>query len=106
MKVIFRFDYMDNIISKVKENLAEKLDIPRDVILKYPKITVIGNNEITIENHKGIIAFKEDNIKVKSTIGTVNIKGMNLEILYISNVTIVLSGRFIAIEYEENSSEH
>lgn len=96
---------MDNMISKVKENLAEKLDIPKDIILQYPKITVIGNNELTIENHKGIIVFKEDAIKVKSNIGTVNIRGVNLEILYISSATIVLSGKFKVIEYEESNSE-
>jgi sporulation protein YqfC len=40
---------------KTKETIAEKLDLPRDVMLNIPKITITGSNEIIVENHKGFI---------------------------------------------------
>ena len=50
---------MQNKIEKSREVIAEKLDIPKDIILNMPKITIIGQEEITIENHKGIVLLKE-----------------------------------------------
>ena len=85
---------------KAKKKLADKLDIPRDIILNMPKIIVIGNEEITIENHQGILKFCEDFIKIKCCYGYMNINGYNLQILFISGKTIVLGGKFKSVEYE------
>ncbi|AJA48373.1 sporulation protein YqfC [Clostridium pasteurianum DSM 525 = ATCC 6013] len=91
---------MQNRISKVKKDLAEKLDIPADVILNIPKITIVGNDEITIENHQGILQFSDNFIRIKSSLGNIGIEGSNFEILFISGTTIVLSGVFKSMEYE------
>lgn len=85
---------------KIKENIADKLDMPREILLDIPQIIITGNDEITIENHKGIIIFKENYIKIKSGIGIIDIEGSNFEILFISGNTIVLSGMIKFIEYE------
>ena len=55
---------MKNKLIRGKEFLAEKLDIPIDVMIDIPKIILLGKEELTIENHKGIIAFSEKEIKV------------------------------------------
>ncbi|MFU0825387.1 sporulation protein YqfC [Clostridium sp.] len=91
-------------IYKTKETIAQKLGLPRDVVLDIPQIIVTGNNEITIENHKGIIMFEEEEIKLNSNSGTISIRGKNLEILFIGGSTIVLGGKFKGISYEENEA--
>ncbi|UZW12640.1 sporulation protein YqfC [Clostridium pasteurianum] len=91
---------MQNRISKVKKDLAEKLDIPADVILNIPKITIVGDDEITIENHQGILQFSDNFIRIKSSLGNIGIEGSDFEILFISGTTIVLSGVFKSMEYE------
>ena len=87
-------------IEKTREILAEKLDLPKDVILNLPKITIIGNDEITIENHKGIILFERTIIKINTKVKIVNIEGEDFEILYIGDSTITISGKFKSIRYE------
>ena len=56
---------MEGKFKKGKEVLVEKLELPKDVILDIPKIIVMGRNEITIENHKGIQIFEKNKIKIK-----------------------------------------
>jgi sporulation protein YqfC len=90
-------------VYKLKKAITEKLEMPSEVILKYPKITVLGKEEITIENHKGITEFTEKTIIIKSVIGNIKILGYNFEILYISSNTVILSGKFLSISYEGNS---
>lgn len=91
---------MSKKIEKTREFIAEKLDLPKDVVLNIPKITVVGNEEITIENHNGIILFERNEIKINTKIKVVNIKGENFEILYIGDTTITISGKFKSISYE------
>ena len=49
-------------VYRSKEDVAQKLGLPRDVVLDIPKIIITGDNELIIENHKGIIMFEEDEI--------------------------------------------
>ena len=66
---------MEERFQKSKEKILNKLDFPSDISLDLPKIVVIGNREITIENHKGIIAFERNMVKINSRIGPIIIKG-------------------------------
>lgn len=91
---------MENKVSRIKVDLAEKLDIPKEAVLDIPRIEVVGKEEITIENHKGIILFKTDIMKIKSSLGNIVLKGAKFEILFISGKTIVLGGKLKSIEYE------
>lgn len=91
---------MSNKIENVKRVISEKLDISKDIILEVPKIIIIGKEEITIENHKGIIVFEKNIIRVKTKIKTIKILGENFEIIYIGESTLSIKGEFISIEYE------
>ena len=91
---------MQRKIEKSREIIAETFDLPKDIVLNVPKITIIGNDEITIENNKGIILFYRNVIKVNTKVKAINIEGENFEILYIGDSTITISGKFKSISYE------
>lgn len=92
---------MEEKIQKGKEKLLNKLEFPKDIAMDLPKIIIIGNREITIENHKGIAAFENSMVKINSRIGTITIKGRNFEILFIGDTSMTISGKFEGISYEE-----
>ena len=91
---------MEEKFQKGKEKILNKLEFPRDISLDLPKIIVIGNREITIENHKGIIFFESDMVKINSRIGAILIKGEEFEILFIAENSITITGVFKGISYE------
>jgi len=91
---------MEGKFQKGKEKILDKLDFPRDISLDLPKIIVIGNREITIENHKGIIFFETNMVKINSRIGAILIEGREFEILFIAETSITISGIFKGISYE------
>ena len=91
---------MDNKLNNAKEVLANRLDFPKEIMLDLPRITVTGDNEIDIENHKGIMSFEEYEVKINSKVGFIVIKGKRFEILFIGGTTISISGTFKSISYE------
>jgi len=91
---------MEDRFQKSKEKILNKLDFPHDISLDLPKIIVIGNREIIIENHKGIIFFETNMVKINSRIGPIIIKGDEFEILFIAETSITISGIFQGISYE------
>lgn len=93
---------MEDKLNKTKQNIADKLDLPRDIILNMPKITVTGDNEIIIENHKGVVLFGENQVKINSGVGLISIFGSRFEILFMGGSTITIGGKFKSIAYEGN----
>ncbi|WP_297634658.1 sporulation protein YqfC [uncultured Clostridium sp.] len=92
---------MEEKLNEKKKSILKKINIPREVLTGEPKISIIGKEEIKIENHKGIKKFDENAIILNSNIGEINIEGKNFEILYIEEETIIISGIFIGIFYGE-----
>ncbi|MGI6413006.1 MAG: sporulation protein YqfC [Syntrophomonadaceae bacterium] len=90
-------------MDKKNENLtrvvAEMLEIPKDLVMDLPKITVIGNNELYLENHKGIIEYGLTRLRVNVTRGYIEIAGNNLEIRALMPDEMSIAGEIRSIKY-------
>lgn len=82
-----------------KEKFAEMFVIPKEVLLDFPKITLIGNNQLTIENYKGIIEYDSEKIRINSVKGLIKIFGKDLEINTVTTEEIYITGNITNIEF-------
>lgn len=83
---------------KIKERVAEILELPKDVVMDTPKITLIGNIQLNIENHRGIIEYCIDKIRINTSIGVYKITGLNLIIKNILPEEIIVTGEIENID--------
>lgn len=86
---------------KRRETRFEKfLEMPKEIISNEPKITVVGFNEMLIENYKNILEYEEYYIKLNTYIGSINISGLNLNLEKISTDDIMVIGKIDSIEFD------
>ena len=85
--------------ANMSRKLADLFDLPRDVILDLPKICALGNTQISIENHRGIIEYTTRLIRVNTSRGELKLAGSGLVIQTILRDEIVVEGRILSIEY-------
>lgn len=64
----------------ISRAMAEFLEIPKDLVLDLPQITVIGRNELYLENHRGIIEYSSQRLRINLSRGFLEILGEKLEI--------------------------
>ena len=81
--------------------INEILEFPKEIGSKKPRITMIGFEELLIENYKGILEYEEFFIKVNTHIGIININGFNLELNNLTDDDIVVTGKIDSIDIEE-----
>ncbi len=87
---------------KKNQNRFEKiLEIPKEISSTDPKITIMGFNEILIENYKGILEYQEFYIRVSTYIGIININGFNLNLTEMTSDDILITGKIENIDFEE-----
>lgn len=89
---------MSKNIQNFKLNLSDALELPLDVALDMPKITIIGDLKVDIQNHKGIIEYTSNLIRINSKIGIIKISGESLEIKNILSEEININGKVKNVE--------
>ncbi|RBP68915.1 sporulation protein YqfC [Alkalibaculum bacchi] len=87
-------------IENIKENVSDALELPKEITLNLPKVTMVGSTQIRIENHKGIIEYSESKIRVNSKIGIIVITGKNLFIRNIIKEEVLLEGKLESVQID------
>lgn len=79
------------------------LDLPQDVVLEVPRITMIGHLQMYIENHRGVIHFSDRELRLLLTNGQLIVKGEQLVIRAILPEEVLLEGRISGVKFVEKS---
>ncbi len=94
-----------NWIGRVKKAFAERMDLPQDIILELPRITMLGQIHMYIENHKGILTFSETELRLGLKQGYLLIKGQNFVLKTILVEEILLEGEIEQVLFVNKESE-
>lgn len=73
--------------------ITNQLDLPEDVMIDFPRITMVGQIHIYIENHKGLLSFSDKEIRILLSQGQLLIKGKAFVIKTILPEEILLEGK-------------
>ena len=84
---------------KPKEAIAKGLSLPRDVVFGDFIITLTGNQEVLIENYRGILSYDDQKISIQGNHVVLNICGSHLAIDYYSQEAMKVLGRIERLEY-------
>ncbi|WP_285768957.1 sporulation protein YqfC [Peribacillus sp. SI8-4] len=78
---------------KMKQLMTNTMDLPQDVMMDLPRITMIGQLHIYIENHRGLLAFTDSEVRLMLKQGHLLIKGSSFVIKTILPEEIMLEGK-------------
>ena len=83
----------------LKKELSAALEIPGEVILDMPLISLKGREEISVENYRGIIEYSTEKIRLNTTAGIFKITGENLLINCLDCDNVIITGKINATEF-------
>lgn len=80
--------------------LAGLLEIPEDIVLDLPRLTMLGNKQLLVENHKGIIEYSSTVVRIKLNQGTLVIHGETLTLGSLQIEQILVEGIIKGLQYD------
>ena len=80
------------------ERTAEALDLPGDVLAGLPHIELTGNRELRMENHKGILAYGEEEIRISGGKLEITVRGRGLELRAMKAGQLFITGTIQGVE--------
>ena len=84
----------------VKSKINRVLEVPDEVALKVPKLTILKFEEVLIENYKGILEYQDFFVRIQTYIGIININGFKLTLDEMTIDDVVVKGKIESIDFE------
>ena len=81
------------------KSVTDRLELPKDMMFGVPILTITGQNDLTVENYKGILEYRQDKIRLLLKNGQLEITGRNLKIDYYTNDDMKITGQVDKLEY-------
>ena len=86
-------------LDRIKSTVSELFELPKEITLNFPKISMVGNNQMLVENHKGVIEYIPQKIRVNSGIGVIRVQGTDMVLRNIAADDIMITGNITMIEF-------
>jgi sporulation protein YqfC len=83
------------------KRFAQALELPGDVVLNLPRVTIVGNALVTVENHRGLVRYDPSSITIGAGSFQIVVEGEGMVIGTVETETITIRGTIIRVGFEE-----
>lgn len=90
---------------KTQNRLDRLLEMPKEISSVEPKVTIMGFNQMLIENYKNILEYQEFYVRVNTHTGIININGFNLKLEEMTTDDLMIQGKIEGIDFENTIDE-
>lgn len=91
----------NKILQAAKEQMTDTLKLPRELVMGDSVITMRGQNEVFVENYRGILECSETSIWVSTKHFRLCIEGVDLSVAYYTNDEMKVTGKIEHISFME-----
>lgn len=88
-------------MNSAKERVSDFLELPKEVMGKITKLTIIENHNVLIEGYQKIVDYDDDYVKIKANNIDIIIDGKELDIQEITDYELVIEGKIYSINYQK-----
>ncbi len=80
-------------------SVAELFDLPADVVAGLPHLELVGDRQLFVEHHTGILAYSDACIDVNTARGVLRVRGTGLSLLAMTAEELRIGGRIASAEW-------
>ncbi len=77
---------------------SRMFDLPGDAVAGLPRLELIGNGELRMEQHRGILAYGPEEIHISGGKMVVRVRGSGLELRAMNPTELLITGKIDGIE--------
>lgn len=83
----------------LRRKVAAMLELPEETMLDVARISLVGNMDLLVENHRGLVYYSPEQVVLAVPEGRVAVTGAELSIGYLSPDQVTILGRIRSVRY-------
>ncbi len=80
--------------------VAQVFSLPADAVAGMPRIELVGDAQLRVERHRGILAYDPKEIHIGGGRVTVRVRGLDMELRSMNRSELLITGRIFSVELE------
>ena len=80
-------------------SVAELFDLPADVVAGLPRLELVGNRQLYLEHHTGLLAYSDTRIDANTPFGVLRVRGQRLTLLAMTGEELRIVGKIDGVEW-------
>ena len=88
-------------LAQVGQEALERLELPVNIAAGVARIELLGNRELYMDRHRGVLAYSTEEVDVNGGGVVVRIRGEGLQLLVMTEQELRLTGKIAGIELVE-----
>ena len=77
---------------------ADVFDLPADVISSLPHIELMGDLQLFMDSHQGILSYSTEQIDINGGRLVIRVRGEGLELMAMTGREVRIKGKLMAVE--------
>jgi sporulation protein YqfC len=86
-------------VTDVIDLAAERLEIPAFGLHGLPRLTLTGDRQLLVEQHRGLRRYSSDCIELALQKGSVRLTGQNLRLVAMDKEAVLIAGEIKSVEF-------
>ena len=78
---------------------SRMFDLPADALAGVPRVEVLGDNELRMAPHRGILAYSQTEIHISGGSLVVLVRGSGLELRAMTPEELLITGTITTVEF-------
>ena len=83
------------------EKLRQRMAMSPEPVPGLPLIEIAGHGRVLIENHRGVIGYSREEIRIRVNYGEIAVSGSCLELNRMSREVLVITGNITCVSLRE-----
>ena len=85
-----------------RDQAAGLLELPKDLLLDLPRITLTGSLQLSVENHRGLQLYSEQEIVIRAGQNLlIRVKGQDLQLGVVYDEEITVVGQIESVSFQQ-----
>lgn len=84
---------------------ASGLELPPDLIGGAVRLTLLGREQVSVINHRGIVAYAPERIMLQLSEGRLEINGSDLSLTELNEEQLTIGGLINSLLFREDADE-
>ncbi|MFO7173721.1 MAG: sporulation protein YqfC [Bacillota bacterium] len=82
-----------------RDRLTSLLDLPGDLLRDLARVTLVGDQHLAVENHRGLVEYTGGRVVLRTPQGMLAVTGNDMVIRQITADTVVLAGQVTGLQF-------
>lgn len=85
-------------LAQVGQEALERLELPVNIAAGVARIELLGNRELYMDRHRGVLAYTTEAVDVNGGGVVVRVRGQGLQLLVMTGQELRITGKISGIE--------